>query len=232
MVDREELRRSFEEFVEQSFPVFLVVGPDRSGNTHSCELFKYVLCSRQEFDLRRVDFSSPSSGNDGVGLLSLLCDRLGMDDVTDRLRRTTKARHAVDLVNVLVGKYVGPAKRKRVIVIDGLNRKDLEPDVYEVAAKLISEAVGGNLRDTQLIFAGYSGGYDPQLHWEVLKEDITPITRTHVRQFFEGIGRDVGREIPRKSMTDMIRTVMDGNPPLDVFGERVRTEALKLVKAP
>lgn len=232
LVDRADLRQRFEEFVEQSYPVLLVVGPDRSGKTHSCELFKHVLTTRKEFDYRKVDFSSPSSGNDGAQLLSLLSTRLGMKDVTgSRVRRTTPTRHAVDLVNIFVGKYKGPAKGKRVIVIDGLNRKDLKPDVYEVAANLIAEAASASLPDTQLIIAGYSGGYDPQFRYQVLKESIVPITRSHLRLFFQGVGKEHGRVIPRQSLTDMVRTVMEDKPPLDVFGDRVRDEALKLVNA-
>jgi len=232
LVDREDLRRAFKEFVERKFPVLLVVGPDRSGKTHSRELFRHVLEPLRDVDLRQVDFSSPSAGNDGSQLLSLLCHRLGMSDVSGRQRRTTRTRHAVDLVNVFVGKYKGPSNGRRVIVIDGLNRKDLEPDVHEVAAQLIAEAAGGNLSDTQLILAGYTGSFDPQVRYHVLKENIPAISRTHVKLFFKELGNDLGRKIPEQSLNGMVRTVMDGRPPIDEFGDRVRAEALKLEVTP
>lgn len=232
MVDREELRSEFRRFVDERFPVLLVTGKERSGKTHSRELIRHVLTTRPGFDLRQVDFSSPSSGNDGSALLSLMCRRLALEDVTAHTSRTTATRHAVDLVDDFVGVYRPPSEGQRVIVVDGLNRKNLKADVKKVAAKLITETAEGNLPRSQLVMAGYQGRVDARVRADVRQETTRPITRTHVRLFLESLCQELGRPLGAERVTSIVSTVMTGRPPLDVVADRVRAEALKLVEQP
>lgn len=229
LIDRADLRDNLRRFLDQRLPVLVVRGANRSGKSFSFELMKHVAGGLDDPRLIQVDFSPVASGSTATALMAMLCSRLGLRDVTGGTRRTTRTRYAGELVDDLVGAYRFKDRAIRIIVIDGLNRADLDNDVHDLVVKLAVEVVNAQLPRTQLVLTGYGGAFDRQLTYDLLTEDIAPITETHVRLFFEGL--ELGRTLTRAELDDLVREAMAGGGELEDLGDRVRRLSLPLLDA-
>jgi hypothetical protein len=231
MVDRIDLRGKLKQFLCDGVPVLVLRGPEQSGKSHSFELINHVTTRRMDTRVIFVDFAPPQYGTSAPDLMSLMCSRLGLRDISGRERRTTRTRFAAELVDDLVGIYKFKDSVQRVIVIDGLNRSTLDADVSDLIVKLVVEVVNRQLPRTQLVLAGYGGLFEKKVTYSVLTEDIIPITETHVRLYFADIGTEVGKNLSKAKLDALVKKAMKGAPNLELLGDRVRQTALELVEA-
>jgi hypothetical protein len=233
---RSNLRVFFSDDNDTRLNVLIVRGPERCGKSFSFQLIKHIAGERRDLKLVHIDFSPAALGNRAVDLMSIIYARLGMPDLTANTRDTatqdtTTTRYAANLVNEFVGAYRPIEGATRILVIDGLNRVDLNPNVQHLVAGLAVEVVRDQLPATQLVLMGYGGAFDQELTFDVLTEDVAEITQTHVRLFFEGLVP--GRPLASEELENMVREAMIGaDKKLDILEKQVRDTALRLVGTP
>ncbi len=230
MIGRMELRRTLREFLENTIPALVVIGDSRTGKSYSFRLLLHVTSGRDDLDVVQVDFSSASSGDDAQALMTKLRRRLGLpapegsNDPTTRLRST--AGLVEDLIDELVGAYRRGDGKRRIIVIDGLNRPDLREDVHQLAGMLITEVVNRQLPGTQIVLTGFAGGVDPA-HGELIAEEhVTVITGAHVQTFFQGIVEALGKK--PELVTTLVAEAAVGQGDLEALNLRVRSAIARL----
>ncbi len=229
LIDRADLRDKLRRFIDNPFPVLVVRGEARCGKSFSFELIKHVIAHGDDSKLVWVDFSPAACGNSATALMAMICSRLGLPDVTDQPRTTTPKRYAGELVDDLVGIYEFKDKAPRIIVVDGLNRPGLQSDVYDLVIKLSADVINQQLPRTQLVLTGYSGEFDRQLRYDILTEDVVPITETHVRLYFDQLVP--ARPLTPEQVNDLVRQAMAAAGDLEALEDRVRELALPLVDA-
>lgn len=227
MIDRTDLRNNLRRFITERLPVLVVRGPAQSGKSFSFELMKHVAGGRDDLRLVWVDFSSPACGNTASELMSMICSRLGLKNICGRTRRTTPTRFAAELVNDLVGVYRFKDSATRVLVVDGLDRIDLQSDVSDLAAQLAIEVIHDQLTRTQLVLTGYNGSFNRQMRYDILTEDVATITESHIRLHFQGLV--LSRELASAELDELVFQAMEFGDNLEELGDRVRELSLALI---
>ena len=134
-----------------------------------------------------------ADGNGAAQLMSKIFQRVLGKKLSGVEKDSTSTHEAAALVDALVGKYVNDGTR-RLLFIDGLDRTDLKPDVYEMVAALIAETFRGQLPNTQVILAGYSGRYDRDYEYGVIPDEVQTILESDVSNYFKNLA--LGRELP------------------------------------
>jgi hypothetical protein len=231
MIDRVTLRGNLRRFLDEPMPVLVVRGPADCGKSHSFELIKHVVGGRADKELVHIDFA-PDCGTTAVELMDMIRARLDLPGVFRRPRDTTATRSAAQLMNEFVGAYRSKDRTKRILVMDGLDRADLEPDVHALVARLAVEVVNLQLWCTQLVLTGYTGRFDPHIRYSIVPEDVRDITETDVLLYFEGLATDLGRPLSPERLAALVQAAMAGEPGLAALAERVQTAALALIEAP
>ena len=234
IIDRSELRNKLKNFIEYPMPVLIIKGSPRSGKSHSFELIKHVIGDADSPKLIWIDFAPAAYGTSAADLTRLICTRLRLEDVSGGPVRTTAVRNAAELGDALLGAYNDKFddKVKRILVIDGLNRTDLQSDVYALIGKLVVDVVNNQFIRTQLVVTGYMGAFDRDLNWKMETDVTAAINQTHVYKYFEDLGVDLGRNLQPTDLNAMVATAMAGSPGLEDLADRVRTKAMELVAGP
>jgi hypothetical protein len=226
LIGRPSLRTVLREFMEEQAPVLVIRGA-ATGKSYSYELIQHVAKSVAGLVLRDVTFGV-ADGNGAVDLMAKLCRRLKLNDVSGRDSLTTSTRNATDMVDDFIGEYPTDGSVRRILVIDGLDRTDLKPDVYQMVAQLIVEVFRGQLANTQLVLTGYSGSYDRQYDGSVKIDDVEPILESDVRDYFTGLVLD--RPLPAKEVASLVQKALRGNGGVEALAGRVRGLTLELLQ--
>lgn len=230
VIDRADLRRHLEVFLRKEMKVLIVNGPARCGKTFSFRILMHVVSARNDLKLDYIDFTQEGSGNKAFHLMNAIRLRLNLPPLAENIIDTTEKRNLRDLVNEFVGHYKPIDGKTRILVIDGLNRGDLDPDVHDLVVNLAVEVINQQLINTQVVLIGYAGSFDRDLDDELLIEDITPITEAHVRHFFQGLISE--RDSMSEDLELMVRQAMaGGTADVEALGRRVRDLALRLIDA-
>lgn len=228
LIDRRDLRDTLKEFLDYNLPVFVVRGESRTGKTYSLQLILHVTAGMHDVLVVHVDFSQAATGDSAADLMAKLRSRLGLPQPGDSDGDSTRTRSAVDQVDQLVGTYRFPDRLRRVIVIDGLNRTDLQGDVNQLAAILITEVINRQLPSTQLVLTGYVGEVDPAHGDLVAKESVFALTSTHIRSYFEGLV--LGRSLSADELNDLVAEAQNGEGDIEDLAQRVRGSVLRLLQ--
>jgi hypothetical protein len=231
LIDRTDFRSNLRQFLDQRWPVLLIRGPEKSGKSFSFELMNHVVGGLDDPRLTMIDFSHPASGNDAVALMAMIRDILGIEPLDAQPRTSTSTNLAKRLVHELVGDYTFADMATRILVIDGLSRKDLAGDVNDMVVQLATDVVRGQLRRTKLVLTGYTGTFDEQIRHSVLPEDIRTITETDVWLYFRDLGTDLGKELTKTELDDLVAEAMRGEAGLEALADRVHKLVLSLVGA-
>lgn len=226
-INRVSLRDRLQRLIEEDYPVLVVRGPERSGKSFSYQLLEQVL--PDEIRLVWVDFSSSGAGRSASDLADLLYSRFALDRPVAAGRRTTGIRRAIELVHHFSAMYNRVESGRTILFVDGLNRVDLSRDTLAFVSQLIADVSRGQLKDVQLVLAGYAEQYDAQYSALVLVEDVVPLTSTDLQTFFEGCAADAGRSMTSVQISEILTAVLDGAPTIDELAVRTRTEALAIM---
>jgi len=226
-INRVSLRGRLQQLIEEGYPVLIVRGPERTGKSFSFQLLEQVL--PDDIRLVWVDFSSPGSGRSAMDLADLLYARFALDPPPTTGRRTTGVRRAIELVHHFAATYNRTESGKTILFVDGLNRVDLSRDTLAFVSQLIADVSRNQVKDVQLVLAGYAEQFDAQIGQLVLVEDVVPLTRTDLQTFFEACATDAGRTLPQDEVSTILQTVLSGDPPIDELAVRARAEALTLM---
>ncbi len=226
-INRVSLRERLQRLIEEDYPVLVVRGPERSGKSFSYQLLEQVLPA--DIRLVWVDFSSSGAGRSASDLADLLYSRFALDRPTAAGRRTTGIRRAIELVHHFAAMYNRVESGRTILFVDGLNRVDLSRDTLAFVSQLIADVSRGQLKDVQLVLAGYAEQFDAQYSALVLVEDVVPLTSTDLQTFFEGCAADAGRSMTSAQISEILTAVLDGAPTIDELAVRTRTEALAIL---
>jgi hypothetical protein len=118
---------------------------------------------------------------------------------------------------------------RTILFVDGLNRADLSRDTLAFVSQLIADVSRGQLKDVQLVLAGYAEQFDAQYSALVLVEDVVPLTPTDLQAFFEGCAADAGRPVTAAQISEILAEVLADAPTIDELAVRTRTEALAIM---
>jgi hypothetical protein len=234
MINRMDLRDNVKQLFGRSRVVLTVRGDGQSGKSHSYLLLSHVTGEVNGYEPHRFDFSPPSTGDTAKPLLAMICKRLGIENVTDYPKWTTATRFAGEMMDDFVGLYRNKfenSRTTRIFVIDGLDRFEPTSDVYVLVSRLALEVAHGQLPKTQLVLIGYTGIFDPGIKQAVLVEDIKKITATDLRIYFDGMACELGRRLSPGRIDEMTKAAMTGEPGLAELSERVRQQALDLIRS-
>ena len=229
LIDRSELRSGLKHFLEDSYPLMVIRGQPRSGKTYSLELLQHVTTGEPNLLLIDVDFAPVANGDSAADLITKLCRRVDVEVMTDEDYATTRTRMAIALVDLFVGRYRNKIEdhRRRILVIDGLNRTDLQDDVHEAVAHLAVEVIKGRLPRTQLVLTGYGGTVDHDLDYGLVTEEVSTITQAHVRFFFENLV--LPTPLPEHKVSQLVQQAQVGNGDVKALAGRVRVLTLDLI---
>jgi hypothetical protein len=226
-INRVSLRERLQRLIEEDYPVLVVRGPERSGKSFSYQLLEQVLPA--DIRLVWVDFSSSGAGRSATDLADLLYSRFALDRPAAAGRRTTGIRRAIELVHHFAAMYNRVESGRTILFVDGLNRVDLSRDTLAFVSQLIADVSRGQMKDVQLVLAGYAEQFDAQYSALVLVEDVVPLTSTDLQTFFEGCAADAGRSLSKVEIAEILDAVLDGAPTIDQLAVRARTRALTIM---
>jgi hypothetical protein len=228
LIDRHYLRVTLRDFITNRMPVFIVRGGARTGKSYSFQLVLHVLGGAPDVLVVHIDFSQSLSGNSAADLMTKLRRRLGLPRLEATAATTTAVRSAADLVDDLVGDYRFADNKRRIVVIDGLNRADLQPDVSTLAAMLITEVMHNQLGTTQLVLTGFDGDTDPAAGGLIMSENVASITEFEIRNFFLDLVLD--RKLTSIELDELVAGSWDSDCDIEELNQRVRAKVLHLLE--
>jgi hypothetical protein len=230
LIDRTDLRTTVREFLDQRLPLLVIRGQPRTGKSYSVEFLQHVTESLSDLLVTVVDFSPVANGDSAADLIAKTCHRLDLEPVKPIDDPSTSTRQAISLVDRFIGRYNSTFRdgKRRLVVIDGLNRIDLRNDVQEAVAHLAIEVLKRRLPRTQLVLAGHAGSLDPDLAYLMRTEDVTVLTKAHVRFYFQGLV--LREQLTRRKLDHLVRQAQVGVGDVKALGDRVRGLTLELLR--
>lgn len=228
LIDRSELRTSLRDFLHGNLPVFVVRGDSRTGKSYSLQLILHVTTGAGHLAVVHIDFSQPIGGDGAADLVAKIRRRLGLPRMAGPDDPTTRIRSAGELVDDLVGDYRFTDGRRRILVIDGLNRSDLQADTHATVAALMSEVINHQLPDTQLVLTGFDGDVNPAYGDLIMSENVVSITAEQVRLYFRDLA--IGRVLGQRELDDLVAEAAVGQGDIEDVAQRVRRSVLKLLQ--
>ena len=234
IIDRDELRIILRAFIEDRLPALIIRGDAQTGKTHSFELLKHVLEGCGEPRHIKINFSSAICGTTATELMTVIRRRLGLPPLPKKWVKTgSSLHHAADMVNSFVGDYNKSfdATSRRILVIDGVDRPDIDSNVPIMVAMLIAECVDRQLLGCQLFVTGFDGDLDRQIRFAVREDVTSPITASHVRAHLSSLIRELGTELDTDSLSKMVKAVMQHEPDLRLMADAIQTVSLDLMGA-
>jgi hypothetical protein len=239
LVDRANLRAHVRMLVNDRYPVLVI----RDGNTATGELGQPKRCSGKSFSIAFinhavqdrdikvavVDLSHRCTTADHV--MQRICRCLGFTDLVTHVAQTTKVKYAEELVDLLQGQLRHNESRL-ILVIDGLDRTDVEQNVHDFVVHLAERVALDQLPCTQLVLTGYHGDLGPKVGYPLI-EDIDPVTEVHVRAFFETLkeGLTPGHALTPAILDEYVREAMTHVGDMEKMELVIRRRALELVSA-
>ncbi|TDO69281.1 hypothetical protein EV651_101321 [Kribbella sp. VKM Ac-2571] len=210
MINRSKLRAELRKLSKEGFRTLNITGGSASGKTYSYQLLQ-VLSRAEGFPMLLVDVAE--WGTERFGALELAQRLAGhfkfaisAEVVADVPDPHTRARL---LMNELRDNFP-PVRNPRWIVIDGLDRANVDPDARGLVEKLLrSVDVNAELGEVKLVVTGFDGLVPPKTR----KEPISPITRPDVRQLFAVAAAHLGYPATDAELDSWTAQVWDGSDP-------------------
>jgi len=223
-IGRGNLRANLKVFIEQGSGVMIIRG-DMTGKSYSYQLVQHVANTLPALLLKDVRFEV-ATGNGAAALMAKIFQRVLGKELPGAEHESTSTYAAGALVDALVGQYPVDGKR-RLLFIDGLDRTDLKPDVYEMVAAVIAETFRGQLPNTQVILAGYTGSYDRDYEYGVIPDDVQSILMSDVTDYFKNLA--LSQALTDAEVSGLVQRVLTGDSGVEALADRVRAETLALL---
>lgn len=226
-IDRADLRSGLKGMIDAEWPVLSVTGASLSGKSHSVDFIKDVA---SQFGYRVVVVSIERHFTGGVtwqAFAKNLALRLGLAIDLEQIDvYTTGMSIALQFVSVLVGAF-DEDDEMRLLVIDGLDRPEVPPEVRDLVRALADEISQRSLGHTQLVVTGHDAPFSAEVEAELITERIGEINASHVRLFFERIFAHLGGPVDDSVVADLVSQVVDTVPLADrkQLGRRAREVA-------
>lgn len=210
LLDRGELRAHLVDMALRQYPVLAITGEPGTGKSYSRHLIQHMAGDPAlDCDFKIIDLEDDVYDHvDMTAFMTMLCRRLDLPHRFDVDTNTEQTRTARELVDVFVGRFAALPSRLRWLFVDGLDRPHVPTGVHLVVAQLAREVEAGQLGDTRLIVTGHPGDFAPSVLEVLRHERLSGLTEAHVRGFFDGLARHVGRAITDEQLTGLVGQVL------------------------
>jgi hypothetical protein len=216
LLDRADLRSALREITAEQnpYPLVSITGASRSGKSYSRHLIRHVAddpACRRKFVVLDIDREWPEENQRGwIGardFMNRLAWRLrlaGWQD--DEEQYTDTVRTAAELASKFV--RLADWDDHRWIFVDGLDRKDVLPEVHDVIGFLAGHLADGQLGDgTRLIVTGHRGDFAPDVSDWMCEERLGPLDDSHLVEFFTEVARDFGSPLSEQDCAQLVAEV-------------------------
>jgi hypothetical protein len=208
VVDRNGLRQALQALASDDFRVLLVTGEPRSGKSHTWVLVDHLrsagsLLGSHRF--ARVTTHHWSGDVHGQDLARSLIAKLALDVVVQPANEADETM-VRKLLDGMVGLYPADGVT-RWIVLDGLDRANVQGAAHDFARTLVDLVNAGELPDTRLIVTGLDplgldAGYGLQY------ERIPAIDEALVRSFVLDVAAHLARDVDAAEVDALVAEVL------------------------
>jgi hypothetical protein len=211
ILDRGRLRQHLNDLASEDGASLLVVtGSRSSGRTFSFHIMKYISARLDLFDAHLVDHDMWTEPPKPIELMRAITDVMGLEppgdhDIEDEITR------AKLLANSFVA-AVSRGRRTRWLVIDSLDRPTVRADT-EAMIQAIVEAVDRGVRNLRLVLLGYQGRLPPGVEPTTLREEIPPVDRAMLEEFYVAAGNESGIDIDHAAIGAALDANLKGFDP-------------------
>ncbi len=223
VVDRHNLRNTLPLMVGESPPPVLSIQPSNlKGKSHGCALIGPVVEAANqkrkangtpEIDVRVLDIASafPLRKFRIVSarmVAVFLSDLFKLDrDYSMVLNLTEATRTARELAGVFANRFAELAETTpapRVLVIDGLDRENVQSEIHAFVAQIALDAMQSKLPDLRLITTGIEEGFAPAVVKDMETDELIAVTTGDIETFFIEIGNHVGQPLEPTEISDLL----------------------------
>jgi hypothetical protein len=209
---RGTLRQELMLLHSQGYRTLNISGGGRSGKTFSIQLAQ-LLFEREKLDFAHVDIADWGTTRfTALELVNTIATELRIDldiksvDVDKEPDPYTRAR----LLLQQVRQPLSSTSRVRWVVIDGLDRRNAEPDATAFVEKLMKSIdVDGKPTNMRLLVTGFNGVQPRGSRYHVL----LPVTRADVRAVFAMTSSQLGRVSSDDELEEWTDRAWDGFDP-------------------
>lgn len=211
ILDRKALREHLNDLASEDGASLLVVtGSRSSGRTFSFHIMKYISARLDLFDANLVDHDMWTDPPKPIELMRAITDVMGLEppgdhDIEDEITR------AKLLANSFVA-AVSRGRRTRWLVIDSLDRPTVRADT-EAMIQAIVEAVDRGVRKLRLVLLGYQGRLPLGVEPATLREEIPPVDRAMLEEFYVAAGNQNGIEVDPAAIGAALDANLEGFDP-------------------
>jgi hypothetical protein len=207
VLDRSELRSGMTRLVRQNFPILSVNGLRGTGRSFTGIFLQHLAADQTIGNYRVIDVTEDwQEAPAAPEYMRVLCNRLGVPPVEVLDPHTEGTHVARELVDQLVGRSSQIDPNVRWLFLDGLDRagKEVRDLVGHLARQIVLEQLG----PLHLIITGHSNDFAPRVLDVLVTEQLQPLTREHVAEFFTDVAKHIGRadvdveELVNEALTD------------------------------
>jgi hypothetical protein len=237
LIDRAGLRDSLEVLSRPLGKRILVVtGGDRTGKSHSVQLISHLNQIRGEFQLVRIDLEAEQQiiGNDRliepIDLATRLVKKLQYEiEIPKPPKDAQWASWVAEFCENFEPKAMDDPQR-RWIIIDAFNKVSVKQPTFDLVKELARRIT--RLPKYRLILLGYRESMHPEVHPTMEVEDINPIGKRQLAEFFAVAFQQDRISADAQRLAVAVRRVLKGLDPKDAdylptVGQRASEELAK-----
>jgi hypothetical protein len=189
MINRVKLREELKNLSTEGYRTLNITGGSASGKTYSYQLVQ-VLARSEGFPVLLVDVADWGTERfSGLDLAQRLAGHFKFSISEDVVAGVPDPHTRARMLMIELRDNFPSVRTPRWIVIDGLDRANVEPDARALVEKLLRAIdVNDELGELKLVVTGFDGLLPPKTR----KEPISPVTHQDVRQLFEASARHLG----------------------------------------
>lgn len=206
-IDRKDLRLALKEMRSNDPRRVLVVNGERlSGKTYTRELISFLSEKTPKhravyIDLDKYVYEAPN-------LTETIGQQMGMD--TNNIPKQDdeqKARWVQRLVGWIITRVVNPGDITYWFVFDGFREQTLLPETKDWIDELAVQAET-NVPQCRVVLLNYKETLPLQISDYVSREEIKPIGRDELLDFFEQLNRDYKQKYGSDDLTGNVETIL------------------------
>ena len=221
LIDRAVLRESVEILSQPLGKRILVVtGGDRTGKSHSMQLISYLYLRRSQFKLVPIDLEAYQRllGPDQLiepihiarGLVGKLPYKVEIPAAPDDAQWPS---WVLEFCEAFEGGALDDPEW-RWIVIDAFNKVPVKQQTFDLIKEL-ARRISTNLPRYRLVLLGYRESLDRAVHPTLAIEDIGPIGKRQLAEFFAVAFDQYGIPTEPRRLAAAVRRVLKGLDPQD-----------------
>lgn len=206
-IGRKELRLALKEMRSKDPRRVLIVNGDRiSGKTYTRELISFLSENTPHhrtvyIDLDKYVYEAPN-------LTETIGQQMGMDaNIMPKQEDEQKARWVQRLVGWIIARVVNPGDTTYWFVFDGFREQTLLPETKDWIDELAVQAET-NVPQCRVVLLNYKESLPLQISDYVNREQIKPIGRVELLDFFEQLNSDHQKKYASEHLSGNVETIL------------------------